>query len=968
MNSLTKKLKLKKSKKDTLKQMKSLNQSLIQMLENLEYIMKDRKDFMRAKAYGNAKLTIENYKHPITRLSQLENTPTIGKTIYEKMNTYIKTGKLDILEEEKELIAKKNAANIFMDIYGVGEKKASDIVKNNIYTINDLRKNKNLLNDVQIIGLKYYEDILQRIPRKEIDVYNTIFNKHYNGKMEIVGSYRRNKPDSGDIDVILTGEEDDYISFIDLLIKEKIIREVLSRGKKKCLVIAKLPQYKTYRRVDFLFTPEKSYAFALLYFTGSKEFNTLMRERALKMGYTLNEHNLSKMDGRKKGAIVDRNFRSEKDIFDFLQMKYKEPHERDENAIVYGGGPKTSVHIAEFSKKGIHYLDNLSEKELSDMVQLCNNAFHGDDEPLLDDNTYDILRDYIEVKYPKNTAVKDVGCEVKKDKVKLPYEMWSMDKIKPDSKVLESWKKKYVGPYIISCKLDGVSGLYTTEGEQPQLYTRGDGKVGQNISHMIPYLQLPKEKGLVIRGELIIKKSVFDEKYKDSFANPRNLVAGIVNQKSKSVEKYKDIVFVGYEVIKYNFKDNIKPSDQMHLLDTMNIETVKYLKLDEKELTNENLSSILQKWRSSYVYEIDGIIVCNDDVYMRTSSNPKHAFAFKMVLSDQIAEAHVVDVLWAASKDGYLKPRVQISPVTLGGVKITYVTGFNASFIEKNKIGVGSVIMLIRSGDVIPYIQSVTVQAKEAKMPEVEYIYNDTGVDILLKNKDEDNSVLQKKITGFFTGIGVEGLAAGNVKKIMEAGYNSICKIIHISKSQLLNIEGFKEKMAHKIYTGIQEKISSSSIVLLAAVSGSFGRGFSEKKIQLVYDAYPDIFVNKSIQHVDELLKIKGIEKKTAQAFIDHIENFIQFLKECDLFHKLQEKVLKVEVKKHMYNDKNIVMSGFRNKDLEEQLKNVGASIGSSVNKNTYLLIVKSMQDNSSKIKDAKKYGVTIVEVDKFSI
>ena len=65
---------------------------------------------------------------------------------------------------------------------------------------------------------------------------------------------------------------------------------------------------------------------------------------------------------------------------------------------------------------------------------------------------------------------------------------------------------KYTGPYVLSCKLDGVSGLYTTEGSEPKLYTRGDGKVGQDISHLIPYLRLPKTKNIVIRGEFIIPK------------------------------------------------------------------------------------------------------------------------------------------------------------------------------------------------------------------------------------------------------------------------------------------------------------------------------------------------------------------------------------------------------------------------------------------------------------------------------
>ena len=241
---------------------------------------------------------------------------------------------------------------------------------------------------------------------------------------------------------------------------------------------------------------------------------------------------------------------------------------------------------------------------------------------------------------------------------------------------------------MISCKLDGVSGLYTTDGDEPKLYTRGDGKVGQDISHMIPFLKLPSLKDVVIRGEFIIKRNVFEEKYKDQFANPRNLVAGIVNQKTANADKYRDIDFVCYELIKHDGNINIKPSMQMSLLQSMEIDCVQNTLLETRELTNEKLSNILQDWRTNYAYEIDGIIVSQDSVYQRMSGNPKHAFAFKMVLSDQIAEAHVVDVLWSASKDGYLKPRVQIMPVKLGGVTII-CHWFNGAFIEKNIIGVG---------------------------------------------------------------------------------------------------------------------------------------------------------------------------------------------------------------------------------------------------------------------------------------
>ena len=101
--------------------------------------------------------------------------------------------------------------------------------------------------------------------------------------------------------------------------------------------------------------------------------------------------------------------------------------------------------------------------------------------------------------------------------------------------------------------------------------------------------------------------------------------------------------FVAYEVI----KPVLCPSDQMKLLEKYGFNTVRNLQM--ATLTNELLSQLLIDWRSNYEYEIDGIIVSNNKKYARTEKNPEHSFAFKMVISDQVAEAKVVDVIWNAS-------------------------------------------------------------------------------------------------------------------------------------------------------------------------------------------------------------------------------------------------------------------------------------------------------------------------------
>jgi DNA ligase (NAD+) len=1011
---------------EIMEEKKRYNEEFIELMEKLNNIMLKQGEPFRARAYQKAQEAIMTYPSDIYEPSQLKGLPSIGSTIMDKLNEYVQTGTLRILEREKT-----NPINILGEIYGVGPKKAQELVNAGVKNIDELRvRQDELLNDIQKVGLRYHEQIEQRIPRSEIEEFEQVFKSVFtkvasnspDAKFEIVGSYRRGAQTSGDIDVIITGNTGAiYKAFVDDLLKTGIILEVLSRGQSKTLVIAKLPgliegKERVSRRVDFLYAPPDEFAFAILYFTGSKIFNTVMRQYGLNKGYTFNEHGIYKLENKKKGAKVDKIFRTENDIFDFLGLQFKTPIERRDgravipytdvgavieevikkpptpikaeeetieiipvkkNKTLKKRKPKAELVIVEeekvptdtkiiqiienFKHNGISVIEALNEKQLSDIIRIANAKYYNQT-PIMTDNQYDIVKEFIEQKFPNNVVIGEIGAEVERNKVKLPYEMASMDKIKPDTNALASWMSKFRGPYVLSCKLDGVSGLYTTQGSIPKLYTRGNGKVGQDVSHLIPFLRLPKTKGLAIRGEFIIPKLVFEQKYKTTFANPRNMVAGIINHKHIN-DAVVDLHFVAYEVI----IPELTPSAQMEYLGTINVERVLFQLADN--LTNEMLSNFLIEWRKTYMYEIDGVIVTDDKIYPRKSGNPEHAFAFKMVLSDQIAEAKVVDVLWAPSKDGYLKPRVQIEPISLGGVTIEFATGFNAAFIKDNNIGIGTTIELIRSGDVIPYIKSVTVPAEEPKMPSVPYKWNDTHVDIMLENASEDPTVKEKNITGFFRGIGVEGLSSGNITRLIKAGYDTVPDIIGMTESDFLTVEGFKGKMANKIYTGIQQKLQEASIIELMAASNIFGRGFSEKKMELVLNELPDILVSDDtdLEKIHDVTSVKGMATKTAEAFVDKIEDFKDFLTECGLEDKLYEKPhQKSADTSHPLFGKTVVLTGTRDKSIIEFLKNVGANQGSSVSKSTFLVVAKNKDEDTGKAEEARKLNVPIMSVDEF--
>jgi len=1019
-------------KSESKKESKSLNIKLAALMSKLSDIMMRTGEPMRARAYNKAEETILAMDTDITTADDLKGKPGIGDTILKKIKEYLDSGKLELIEREEN-----KPEVILTNVYGIGPQKAKELVNLNITNIKDLREQQDkVLNEVQKKGLKYYEDILKRIPRTEIDAYNKVLEKSFkkiadkDAYFEIVGSYRRGLPSSGDIDVIITScYPIIFEKMLDSLIEQKIIVEVLSRGKHKCLVVSKIPSSDTYRRVDFLFSTPPEYPFSILYFTGSKGFNTVMRGRALKQGYSLNEHGLSYID--KKGELVPNIFPDEKSIFDFLKMQYKSPTERIDGRSVVSidetveqkekvqeeivevkedkkdkdvltkksmkkrepatkkrkpknietqdiihkmSGSDIEQKITEFKKNGISVLEKMDEATLSAMLKKANDIYYNENKVLLTDNEYDIIKEFVAAKYPTNQVLEEIGAPIQgKNKVNLPYEMASMDKIKPDSGALKGWTAKYTGPYVLSCKLDGVSGMYVCDSAgKYKLYTRGNGTVGQDVSHLINVLKLPKmKKDMAVRGEFIIPKEIFKSKYEKEFANARNLVSGIINRKSAD-EKTKDLHFVVYEVV----EPPMKPSEQMKNLSDNRFETV--LHRVENSLTNEMLSDILSDWRVNHKYEIDGIIVSNDAVYTRSHGNPDHAFAFKMVMSDQVAEAKVLDVIWEASKDGYLKPRVRIEPIQLTGVRIEYATGFNGKFIEDNKIGIGAIIVMVRSGDVIPYIKSITVPAVVPKMPSVPYIWNKTHVDILLENPDEDVIVQEKNVAMFFVSLEVDGLAKGNIKKLFQAGKTSVAAILKMSVADFEKVDGFKRKMAEKIHGSIQEKIQKANLLDIMVASGKMGRGLGERKIKPILDKYPDILTSdKTPKEKEDMLKqVDGIGSETAHEFVKNIPDFLEFLHTCSLEDKLtsiRENIKSFEgsqiegsqISNPMFG-KKIVMTKIRDKDIIDYMTKNGIIMEDSMKKDVFILIVKSKDDKSNKITFAEKNGIKIMTADEF--
>ena len=256
----------------------------------------------------------------------------LGKEVRIKIAKIIEHGGLEINPKARELAV---ALEQIQGIYGVGPKKAQELVAAGYTTIAGLRTaasaDPKLLNKNQQIGLRYYEQLLQRIPRKEMDAHAALLMAAKPVALEgvIVGSYRRGRPDSGDIDMLIRTSDKAVDAgtalneYVETLKASGYIREVLAQGEHKCMAICALGSGVA-RRLDLLVTPPAEFPFAVFYFTGSDTFNVRVRSLAQEKGYTLNEHALTHVSTGKTVSGI----RTERGIFNALKIEWREPNER----------------------------------------------------------------------------------------------------------------------------------------------------------------------------------------------------------------------------------------------------------------------------------------------------------------------------------------------------------------------------------------------------------------------------------------------------------------------------------------------------------------------------------------------------------------------------------------------------------------------------------------------------------------
>ena len=635
--------------------------------------------------------------------------------------------------------------------------------------------------------------------------------------------------------------------------------------------------------------------------------------------------------------------------------------------------------------------DKLSLSELVKIIRRLNKKYYEDGISLVTDQLYDLLKDKLKMLDPSNELLSQIDhSDINKSKhVKLPHYLGSMDKIYPkDVREFTRFCNTYKGPYILSHKLDGISALISNG----KAFTRGPNGVHgtpitAKLNEIMPELiQYSLEHSVSIRGELVISRDDFShiqEEEKGDISNARNLVAGIINAKTR--RKYVEYIqFVAYELINPGGV-NDPQSDQFQILDEImgdfrGCKVVPYIS-GHKRVSVEELSEIFQSWRHSSPYFIDGVIVTSDHPYERNrSGNPPYQFAFKMILEDQmVSNVTVLDIEYNVSKDGLLKPVLIIEPTMINNVKIERVTAYNAAYVRDHCLGRGAEITLIRSGDVIPKVVEVTRRASRPLYPpssSMSYHWNDTNIDLVLDERNDDQAI--KEIAYFFESAGVRNVGESTVRTLYLNGYDTLLKILSMDEDVVNRVKGFG-KAKYRYIADLDLKHLKLSQVMKG--SCCFGRGFGERKLTMIVNSIPiEKFGNNFKNHLSmedknelrgELIEISSLGDITVDNFLEGINDFIDFL------HTHRKYIGWVTTTPPEAADSGtkllqgeiIVMSGFRDANLRAMIESLGGKVTDSVSKKTTKLLIPSMESLESggnKIKKAQELGIEIIPKDIF--
>lgn len=549
--------------------------------------------------------------------------------------------------------------------------------------------------------------------------------------------------------------------------------------------------------------------------------------------------------------------------------------------------------------------------------------------------------------------------------------------------------------FFTDIKMDGLAmSLHYENGIFQQAVTRGDGLVGEDVTMNVKTIQnIPLKlnldnppEHLEVRGEVIIFKQDFEKLNQmqaklgeKPFANPRNLAAGTIRQLDPRIAASRPLRFMAYDLVTpdlpthqeaYVFLRQIgfQTSGQDHV----------YTHLNEVFAEIKHLGQV----RGDFLFNTDGMVIKINDrkIYFElgiVGKTPRAAVAFKYPAEESTSK--VRDIVISIGRTGAATPVAILDPVEIAGSTVRHATLHNSDEIEKLDIRIGDTVIVYKAGDIIPKIKEVLFtlrpegtepfnyeQALKNQYPELEFERPDGEVVYRVKGQDSD-FILRRNLEYFASkqALNIEGLGEKNVNLLVDAGLlKSLVDLYRLQKSDLIKLERFGELSATKLINAIE---GTKQAPLAKFITALGIRHVGAQTAVALADAFQSLEALRDATE-EELLKIPDIGLTVSESILAYFADEDN-LRQLDDFASLGVHPVYVNHDNAPLKGQSFVVTGtltdMGREEAEDLLREKGATVTSSVTKNTTALIA-GAKPGASKVTKAEKIGIKIISEAEF--
>ena len=540
--------------------------------------------------------------------------------------------------------------------------------------------------------------------------------------------------------------------------------------------------------------------------------------------------------------------------------------------------------------------------------------------------------------------------------------------------------------YICELKIDGLSISLTYEaGRLVVGATRGDGSVGENITENLKRvkdipLTLPEPLDITVRGECYMPKTSFErvnlerqEKGEPEFANPRNAAAGTLRQLDTGVVAKRGLSTFLYQ--EASPTDASSQSQVLAELDRLGFTTNRDYVLAGSMSEVWNFIEKVASKRNELPYEIDGIVIKVNDLAIQeelgfTVKAPRWAVAYKFPAEEK--EAEILSVDWTVGRTGVVTPTANLTPVQLAGTTVSRATLHNVDYIAEKDIRIGDTVIVYKAGDIIPAVLRV-VEGKRDQQEVMPIPTACPSCDSPLMHYEDEvalrcinphcPSQIMNRLEHFASrdAMNIAGLGTSIVEKLFKTDLvKDVADIYKLSVDDLLQLEGFKEKSAEKLYQAIQASKENSAEKLL------FGLGIrhvGSKASKILLEKFVSL-ENLARASAEDIAQIEGLGQVIAKSLVSYFAN--QGVQE--LLSELKSAGVnlvytgQVAVEGGLLSGMTVVLTGklerLKRSEAKAKLESLGANVAGSVSKKTNLVVAGS--DAGSKLTKAQELGIEV--------